>query len=103
MRGIQVQREIVKMASLEELQQQLKELVAEKANTNNVIKELLADRANTQQQLQMLQGELEVRNQAVEATAETMSRAMATALQDVRATGRPAKRSEVKMPIFRKD
>ena len=102
MRGIQVQREIVKMASLEELQQQLKELVAEKANTNNVIKELLADRANTQQQLQMLQGELG-RNQAIEATAETMSRAMATALQDVRATGRPAKRSEVKMPIFRKD
>ena len=48
MRGIQVQREIVKMASLEELQQQLKELVAEKANTNNLIKELMADRLNTQ-------------------------------------------------------
>ena len=91
------------MASLEELQQQLQQLVAEKANTNNLIKELMADRLNTQQQLQTLQGELEVRNQAVEATAETMSKAMATALQDVRATGRPAKRSEVKMPIFRKD
>ena len=50
------------MASLEELQQQLQQLVAEKANTNNLIKELMADRLNTQQQLQMLQGELEVRN-----------------------------------------
>ena len=92
------------MASLEELQQQIQQLVTEKADTNNLIKELMADRLNTQQQLQMLQGELEVRNQAVAATAETMSQAMATALQEARATtGRPAKRSEVKMPIFRKD
>ena len=51
MSGIQVQREIVEMASLEELQQQLQQLVAEKANTNNLIKELMADRLNTQQQL----------------------------------------------------
>ena len=43
------------MASLEELQQQLQQLVAEKADTNNLIKELMADRLNTQQQLQMLQ------------------------------------------------
>ena len=91
------------MASLEELQQQLKQLVTEKVDTNNLIKELMEDRVNTQRQLQMLQGELEIRNQAVAATAETMSQAMATALQDVRATGRPAMRSEVKMPIFRKD
>ena len=78
------------MASLEELQQQLKQLVTEKVDTNNLIKELMEDRVNTQRQLQMLQGELEVRNQAVAATAETMSQAMATALQDARATGRPA-------------
>ena len=92
------------MASLEELQQQLQQLVTEKADTNNLIQELMADRLATQRQLQMLQGELEVRNQAVAATAETMSQAMATALQEARATtGRPTKRSEVKMPIFRKD
>ena len=91
------------MTSLEELQQQLQQLVTEKADTNNLIEELMADRLATQRQLQMLQGELEVRNQAVAATAETMSQAMATALQDARTTGRPAKRSEVKMPIFRKD
>ena len=92
------------MASLEELQQQLQQLVTEKADTNNLIQEIMADRLATQQQLQILQGELEARNQAVAATAETMGQAMATALQEARATtGRPAKRSEVKMPIFRKD
>ena len=72
------------MASLEELQQQLQQLVAEKADMNNLIKELMAERLNTQQQLQTLQGELEVRNQAVAATAETMSQAMATALQEAK-------------------
>ena len=45
------------MASLEELQQQLQQLVTEKADTNNLIQELMADRLATQRQLQMLQGE----------------------------------------------
>ena len=67
------------MASLNELQQQIQLLVAEKAETNNLILELAADRAATQQQLQILQRELEARNQAVAATAETMGQAMATA------------------------
>ena len=42
------------MASLEELQQQLQQLVTEKADTNNLIQELMADRLATQWQLQML-------------------------------------------------
>ena len=79
------------MASLNELQQQIQLLVAEKAETNKLIQELAADRAATQQQLQILQRELEARNQAVAATAETMGQAVATALQEARATtGRPS-------------
>ena len=50
--GTEVQGEnrlTVEMASLNELQQQLQQLVAEKAETNNLIQELVADRLATQQ------------------------------------------------------
>ena len=92
------------MAKLEELQQQIQQLLAGKEETNNIIQELAADKAATKQQIQVLQIELEARNQAM---AEAMGQAMATALHEAGGGGAPAdrhsKRSNVKMPIFKKD
>ena len=91
------------MAKLKELQQQIQKLLTGKEETNNIIQELAADKAATKQQIQFLQIELETRNQAM---AEAMGQAMATALHEAGGGGAPAdrhsKRSNVKMPIFKK-
>ena len=97
------------MANLEQLQLQIQLLVAEKEETSRLIQELAADRAATRQQLEALQMELGARNQAVAQTAETMGQAMATALQEAGGgvahppAERYSKRSDVKMPRFKKD
>ena len=91
------------MAKLEEHQQQIQQLLAEREETNNIIKGLAADKAATNQQIQFLQ-DLETRNQAM---GEAMGQDMATALHEAGGGGaqadRHSKRSNAKMPIFKKD
>ena len=52
------------MAKLEEHQQQIQQLLAEREETSNIIKGLAADKASTNQQIQFLQ-DLDTRNQAM--------------------------------------